>query len=87
MYQKFSIFQLLLKIQKLYLLITFKRGIVLNFFSTHLESVWNSAFFDTYFDLKKKKYFRSYLHFLQTFKPNAAKTAQNNQKKYFIKMF
>ena len=39
MCQKFSIFQLLLKIQKLYLLITFNRGIVLNFF----QHIWNQC--------------------------------------------
>jgi len=39
MCQKFSIFQLLLKIQKLFLLITFSRGIVLNFF----QQIWNQC--------------------------------------------
>ena len=79
MCQKFSIFQLLLKIQKLYLLITFNRGIVLNF-----QHIWNQReilrFLIPISIFSKKVVFCSYLYFLQTFKPNAAEMAQNNQK-------
>ncbi len=38
-------------------------------FSTDLKSAWNSAFFDTFFDCFH--FFRSYLYFFQTLKPNA----------------
>jgi cation transporter-like permease len=60
MCQKFSIFQLLLKIQKLFLLITLGRGIVLNFF----QQIWNQCeilrFLIPISIFSKKKIFRSY---------------------------
>ena len=68
MCQKFSIFQLLLKIQKLYLLITFNRGIVLNFF----QHIWNQCeilrFWVPILTYLKKKVFSSiFLHIMQSF--------------------
>ena len=58
MYQKFffSIFQLLLKIQKLYLLITFNRGMFWIFFNTFGISVKFCVFWCPYWSIRHKKF-------------------------------
>ncbi len=52
-------------------------------FSTDSKSAWNSAFFGTFFDLKKI-IFRLYLYFFQTLIANAQETAQKNGKSFFM---
>jgi len=44
------------------------------------ELIINSVSFDTHNDFRKKKNFWVILHFLQTLKPNAFETTQNNVK-------
>ncbi len=53
-------------------------------FSTDSKSAWDSAFFDTFFDLKKKIFFWSYLYFFWTLTANAQETAQKNGKSFFM---
>ncbi len=52
-WQKNALFSLLLMFVKLVLLITFFWCIFFPTFSTDSKSVWNSAFFDTFFDFSK----------------------------------
>ncbi len=53
-------------------------------FSTYSKSAWNSAFFDTFFDLKKKKKFKVILVLFSNFEAKCARNGSKNQKTYLI---
>ncbi len=80
-WRKYTLFSLLLMFVKLVLLITFFGEFFNNFFNGFEISVKFCDFWHLFCYFQKKNFFRSYLYFFQTLKPNAQKTAKKIKKR------